>query len=87
MTTLKAVKAYYNGEAFVPIEPLDMPKGKVFQLSILQEETIDPKIAEKLASFRQLTREIHELNKIEPLPPEFDEILARGVRFAKELDI
>ncbi|MCL1873868.1 MAG: hypothetical protein FWF85_07110 [Clostridiales bacterium] len=75
MTTLKAVKAYYDGKAFVPIEPLDMPKGRVFHLSILQEETTNPKAAEKLASFRQLTHEIHELNKKEPLPPEFDEIL------------
>jgi hypothetical protein len=40
-------------------------------------------MAVRLAAFRQLTQEIIELNKTEPLPPEFDEILSRRVRLRR----
>jgi len=35
----------------------------------------------KLAAFRQLTREINELNKTDPLPAEFDAILSQRAQF------
>jgi hypothetical protein len=47
-------------------------------------ETINTSISEKqkkLAAFRQLTKEITELNKTDPLPPEFDDILSQRLQF------
>jgi len=42
------------------------------------------KIAKKLADFNKLTDKIHKTNKEEPLPPEFDEILANRVNFSSK---
>ena len=71
---VSTVKAYYDGLIFMPIEPVQVPKGKVVSLSIAYDESTDLKVTEKLAEFRKLTNEIHELNQIEPLTPEFDNI-------------
>jgi hypothetical protein len=84
---MSTVKAYYDGSAFVPFEPVHMPKGKVVSLSILSEEAVSPRAAERLAAFRQLRKEIHELNQEEPFPPEFDEIMKTRMNFARELDL
>ena len=84
---MSTVKACYDGSAFVPVGYVDIPKGTIVNLSFLQEETISPMIAEKLAAFRQLTKEIHEINKSEPLPQEFDKILAARVDFSREFDL
>jgi hypothetical protein len=35
----------------------------------------------KLAALRQLSQELIELNKTDPLPPEFDDILSQRVKF------
>ena len=84
---MSTVKAYYDGLMFVPMEPVYMPKGKVVSLLIVNDDTTDLKVAEKLAAFRKLTGEIHELNQTEPLPPEYDEIISNHVDFARELDL
>lgn len=83
---MSIVKAYYNGTAFVPIEPIDMPKGKVVKLSVL-EDSANAEIAEKLLAFRQLTEEIRELNQEEPFSSELDDMLADQVNFTRELDL
>jgi len=84
MTT---VRAYYDGLSFVPIDPVDMKKGKVVSLSILLDESANKKTAELLAAFRKLTSEVRELDQTEPLPPEYDEILQTRVNFARELNL
>ena len=58
----------------------------IVNISFLQEETINSMIAEKLAVFRQLTNEIHEINKSEPLAQEFDEIIANRVNVLSLFD-
>jgi predicted DNA-binding antitoxin AbrB/MazE fold protein len=84
---MSTVRAYYDGLSFVPIEPVNVQKGKVVRLSILLEESANKRIAERLAAFRKLTDEINTLNRTEALPPEYDEILQARVNFARELDL
>ena len=74
-----AVQAIYDGNAFIPEKPCEIIKGSRVTLTI---ETIDSGFSEKqkkLAAFRQLTKEIIESNKTDPLPAEFDEILSQKV--------
>ena len=84
---MSTVRAYYDGLAFVPIEPVQVQKGKIVNLSILSEEKVSPQSAARLAAFKKLTNEIRELNLTEPLPPEFDEIMNTRVNFMSELDL
>jgi hypothetical protein len=84
---MSTVRAYCDGISFVPIEPFEMPKGKVVELSVAADDLADSEIAKKLAAFERITKEIHEINKTDPLPPEFDEILAKRVNFSRELDL
>ena len=74
---MTAVKAIYDGNAFIPEKPCEIIKGSKVTLTI---KTIDSGFSEKqkkLDAFRQLTKKIIESNKTEPLPDEFDEILSR----------
>ena len=78
---MSTVKAYFDGITFFPIEALNIPKGKVVNLTIDEEETISPEIAKKLAQLAYINSNLESINKTEPLPPEFDEILAQRVNF------
>jgi hypothetical protein len=73
-----AVQAIYDGNAFIPEKPCEIIKGSKVTLTI---KTIDSgcKQQKKLDAFRQLTKEIIESNKTDPLPVEFDEILFQRV--------
>jgi len=84
---MSIVKAYYDGITFFPIEALNIPKGKVVNLTIDEEETISPEIAKKLAQLAYINSNLENLNKTEPLPPEFDEILTQRVNFGRVLDL
>lgn len=84
---MSIVKAYFDGLAFVPIGPVSISKGKIVNLSIEHEGTITPENIERLKAFRELTNEIREINKTEPLPREFDEILADRIDFTRDLDL
>jgi len=84
---MSTVKAYYDGITFFPIEALSIPKGKVVNLTIDEEETLIPEIAKKLAQLAYINSNLENLNKTEPLPPEFDEILAQRVNFGRTLDL
>jgi hypothetical protein len=84
MTT---VKAYYDGSTLFPIEALNIPKGKVVNLTINEEESLNPEIAKKLARLASINNNLKKINETEPLPPEFDEILAQRVNFSRELDL
>ena len=85
--SMSTVKAYFDGIIFFPIEVLNIPKGKVVNLTIDEEETLSPEIARKLAQLAYINSNLEKLNETEPLPPEFDEILAQRVNFAKVLDL
>jgi hypothetical protein len=84
---MSSVKAYYDGITFFPIEALNIPKGKVVNLTIDEEETPTSEIARKLAQLSYVNSNLEKLNEIEPLPPEFDEILTQRVNFARVLDL
>ena len=84
---MSTVKAYYDGLAFLPIEPVQLLKGSVVNLSILFDDSTNNNTAERLSAFRKLTNEFRELNKTEPLSPEFDELLNKRVNFVRELDL
>ena len=77
---MTAVQAIYDGNVFIPERPCEIIKGSKVTLTV---NTINIGFSEKqkkLAAFRQLTNEVKESNKTDPLPPEFDEILTQRVR-------
>jgi hypothetical protein len=84
---MSTVKAYYDGITFFPIEVLDIPTGRVVNLTIDEEETPSPEIARKLAQLAYINGNLEKLNETEPLPPEFDDILAQRVNFAGTIDL
>jgi len=76
-----AVRAVYDGKVFIPEKPCEIINGSEVTLTI---ETVNIAFSEKqkkIAAFRQLIQEVNELARTDPLPPEFDEILAQRVRF------
>ena len=78
---MTAVRAVYDGKVFIPVKPCEITKGSEVTLTI---EPIDSGFSEKqkkLTAFRQLSGEVTELNKTDPLPPEFDEILSQRLQF------
>jgi hypothetical protein len=86
MTT--TIKAYYNGTSFVPIDHQELPTGKVFLLSVLQEDETSPvSVSKKVKIFQQITDYLHTLNDTEPLPHEFDEILSHRIHFKTETNL
>ena len=84
---MTAVRAVYDGKVFIPEKPCEITSGSEVTLTI---ETVNISLSEKqkrLAAFRQLTQEVNELARTDPLPPEFDEILAQRVNFGRALDL
>jgi predicted DNA-binding antitoxin AbrB/MazE fold protein len=75
---MTAVQAVYDGRVFIPEKPCEITSGSKVTLTI---EPINTGFTDKLAAFRKLTEEIIELNKTDPLPPEFDEILSQRLQF------
>ena len=84
---MSTVKAYYDGITFFPIESPRIPKGKVVNLTINEEKTPTPEIAQKLAQLAYINSSLEKLNETEPLPPEFDEIMAQRVNSTRVLDL
>jgi len=82
---MSTVKAYYDGTMFFPIEALNIPMGRVVSLTIDEEDTPSPETARKLAQLACINDNLEKLNETEPLPPEFDEILAQRINFTREL--
>ncbi|MDR3315981.1 MAG: hypothetical protein LBS98_05850 [Coriobacteriales bacterium] len=82
---MTSVTAYYDGLAFVPVEPVDVEVGTVIQLSVINGGILNDRKLEKAAAFKRLTSELHELNLSDPLTDEFDQILADRVSFSREL--
>jgi len=78
---MTAVRAVYDGKVFIPEKPCEITRGSKVTLTIEAINTSFSENQKKLAAFRQLTREITEINKTDPLPPEFDEILSQRLRF------
>jgi hypothetical protein len=75
------------GLPFSPIETLDIPKGKVVNLTIDEDDVLSPGIAKKLAQLTAINGSFESLNETEPLPSGFDEILAQRVNFSRDIDL
>jgi predicted DNA-binding antitoxin AbrB/MazE fold protein len=78
---MTAVQAIYDGRVFIPEKPCNITSGSKVTLTI---ETAIGGISEKqikLEAFRKLTNELTELNRTDPLPPEFDEIVSQRLHF------
>ena len=84
---MSVVKAYYDGTTFFPIETLQIPIGRVVNLTIEEDNSPSPEIAKKLAQLARINSNLEKLNDIEPLPPEFDEILSRRINFTRALKL
>ena len=84
---MSTVKAYYDGATFFPIEALNIPVGKVVNLTINEEDAPSPEIARKLAQLTRINSNLEKLNETDPLPPEFDEVLSQRVNFARVLEL
>ena len=84
---MSSVKAYYDGITFFPIEILNIPTGRVVNLTIDEEDNPSPEIAKKLAQLTYINSNLEKLNETEPLPLEFDEILAQRVNFSRVFDL
>ena len=77
---MTAVQAIYDGSVFIPEKPCGITKGSRVTLTFNTVDTGFSERQKKLTAFRQLTNEVNESNKTDPLPLEFDVILAKRVR-------
>jgi len=84
---MTAVRAVYDGKVFIPERPCNIIRGSKVTLTIERVDNSSSEKQNKLAAFRQLTREVHETNRTDPLPPEFDVILSQRVRFRELADL
>ena len=84
---MSMVRATYDGKAFVPDVPCNLPEGTVVMLSYGQESFEERERSRKLEALKKLAEQMAESNQKEPLPPEFDEILSQRVNIARELDL
>jgi len=78
---MTAVQATYDGRVFIPEKPCNITSGSKVILTIESAIGGISEKQKKLAAFRKLTNEVTELNKTDPLPPEFDEIVSQRLRF------
>ena len=80
---LNTLKAVYDGRAFIPEVPCNLPAGSIVMLVYEQEPIPETEKAKKLAALKELKQQIAESNQKEPLPPEFDEIILRRVNISR----
>jgi hypothetical protein len=83
---MQTAKAFYDGVARFPIETPGSPKRKEVNLTASEEEWVNLKVFKKLSLIAVINGNLERLNKTEPLPPEFDEILARRMNFSRTPD-
>ena len=80
------ITGIFENERFIPDKPVSIPQKTKVVLTFEEEDSPSTEIARKLKAFRQLTEEVKESNKTEPLPPEFDEILSQRMQF-REINV
>jgi predicted DNA-binding antitoxin AbrB/MazE fold protein len=76
-----AIRAVYDGKVFIPKIPCEIEQGSEVTLTIEDANTNFLEQQKTLASFKQLTKEVKELNETNPLPSSFDEILSQRLQF------
>jgi predicted DNA-binding antitoxin AbrB/MazE fold protein len=78
---MTAVRAVYDGKVFIPEQPCEITRGSEVTLTIVSMNIDVTEKQNKLTAFRQLSKEVTELSKTDPLPPEFDKILSQRLQF------
>ena len=83
-----AVKGFFNDGGFVPLESIDIPKGRVCIVTVLDEPVDITRFANKGEEVKFLRKIFDDFDACdEPLPPEFDEIIAERRSIKRELDL
>ena len=77
---MTAIRAIYDGNVFIPEKPCEITKGSEVTLAVNVIDIDSSEKQKKLAAFRQLTKEVKELNETDPLPLEFDDIISQRVQ-------
>jgi predicted DNA-binding antitoxin AbrB/MazE fold protein len=77
---MTAIRAIYDGNVFIPEKPCEITKGSKVTLTINLIDIDSSEKQKRLSAFRQLTKEIKELNETDPLPLEFDDIISKRVQ-------
>jgi methyl coenzyme M reductase subunit D len=71
-------------DRIIPETKLPVPNGTRVSISVNDEEVdLDGKVKLQIAAFKKFCQDIDEID--EDLPPAFDEIIARGIKF-REVD-
>ena len=84
---MTAIRAVYDGKVFIPEKPCEIRSGSEVTLIVETLDTVTTEKHKKLTAFKQLTNEINDLNKTDPLPPEFDLILSQRLRFRESSNL
>ncbi|MDR0445439.1 MAG: antitoxin family protein [Oscillospiraceae bacterium] len=84
---MNTVRAIYDGAVFVPMETPEIKKGQRVRLAISADEEALDRTSEKLAAFEMIVENLRRINKIEPMPQEFDEMISVGVDFSTEVEL
>jgi len=81
-----AVKGFFNDSGFVPLESVDIPKGRICIITVLDDSVDLSKKADRIEEGKFLQRIFDDFDACdEPLPPEFDEIVADRFSIKREL--
>ena len=83
---MPVITGVFENERFIPDRPVSIPQKTKVVLTFEEEDDLSTEITRKLTDFRQLTEEVKESNKTDPLPPEFDEILSQRMQF-REINV
>jgi hypothetical protein len=81
------VRAFYDGVAFIPMEPCEMAEGTVVRLSVANEAPFEEEVTRKLAAFERITNSLRDIDATEPLSPEFEKIMSEKVNFSQRIEL
>jgi hypothetical protein len=83
---MKKYKGYTENGVIVPVGNRSLPDGLKVDITVLDEEPISE---EKLIERRlKLIDDIYKtVEELEPLPPEFDEIINKRINISRDIDL
>ncbi|MDR2935000.1 MAG: hypothetical protein LBV70_03865 [Candidatus Adiutrix sp.] len=81
---MEAYQGYTENGKVIPLTDQAIPDGRRAIVTVL-EEPAESRLARQKKALLALERGLADCT--EPLPPEFDEIIARRVNLARKLDI
>ena len=83
-----AVKGFFNDSGFIPFESINIPKGRICIITVL-DETVDlPQLSDRQSEVEKLQKIFDGFDSCdEPLPPEFDRIVADRFSIKREIEL